>query len=153
MLQRKQTLFLLATIVVICFCLYLPIAHYTPPTGISKGAILFNLATYNHLESGIDFSNCPLFIVQSLSAIIAIITIFLYKNRQLQVKFCNGGIILQLIWYALYGFYLYSNHDILGSAHINFAACLPLITIILLYLARHGIVADEKLVKSMDRIR
>lgn len=152
MLQRKQTLFLLATIAIVCFCLYLPIAHYTP-TGIGEGAVLYNLAIYNHLESKVNFASCPLFIVQTFSGIMAIITIFLYKNRRQQVRFCNGAIVLQLAWYALYGFYLYSNKELLGVPQINFAACLPLIAIILLYLARHGIIADEKLVKSMDRIR
>ena len=34
-----------------------------------------------------------------------------------------------------------------------FAACLPLVTIILYLLARAGIIADEKLVRAADRIR
>ncbi len=37
--------------------------------------------------------------------------------------------------------------------HIEFAACLPLIAFILLWLARHAILADEALVRAADRIR
>jgi hypothetical protein len=55
-------------------------------------------------------------------------------------------------WYVVYG--VFSQVLMTGfDFHIKFAACLPLVAFILLWLARHSILADEALVRAADRIR
>mgnify|MGYP000988221704 FL=1 len=43
--------------------------------------------------------------------------------------------------------------EVEGNVEVKFAACLPLIAIIMVVLARKGVADDEKLVRAADRIR
>ena len=62
-------------------------------------------------------------------------------------------VLFMLLWIALYAALV---HIISGETyefHFGYAATLPLVSILLLFLARKGIIHDEKLIKSIDRIR
>ena len=88
-----------------------------------------------------------------LSCVINVCTIVKFNNRRLQSRLCVLNIMLMVVWYlilALHHFVLQGD----GCAmHIRFASVLPFITIVLYVMARNGIMADERLVRSADRIR
>lgn len=91
-----------------------------------------------------------MFIILVTAAALALINIFGYKNRRLQILVCNICIFLSLVWvaYALvYGFALLSGF----SLRIAFA--MPIVSMILIFLARGRIKHDEELVRASDRIR
>jgi Domain of unknown function (DUF4293) len=81
--------------------------------------------------------------------ITAFIAIFLYKNRKMQLRITLWAIIISIINLALYYFetrkFTEGNYDL--TAIIALA-----IPVILIFAAR-GIYKDEKLVKSLDRLR
>jgi hypothetical protein len=87
-------------------------------------------------------------------AIMAFITIFLYKNRRRQIRICYALLLIQVLIYALY-FIFERNYLPLSDffQHIRFTFVFPLITIVLLFLAIRGIKKDEKLIRSLDRLR
>lgn len=155
MIQRKQSLFLFLAVIACVVCLFLPIAHIEAE-GMGLPQSLFNLGLTEG-EGGLSFEiTClPLFLLLSLTAALSLITIFLYKNRSLQLKLCVCMLLFNCLWLVDYILILFGiiPLEIQGCLKIDFAACLPLISIILIVMARKGVSDDEKLVRAADRIR
>lgn len=88
------------------------------------------------------------------SAVLALITIFLYKNRKLQFVLNRFNILCHLI---LLGIFVYRMLNLSGGideiSEKGIGVILPLISIVLLVLANRAIKKDEDLVKSVDRLR
>lgn len=156
MIQRKQTLFLLVAVVAYIVCLFLPIASIEPK-GMENDVSVHCLGTVSG-EEGINFdATClPLFLLCAVSVLIALVTIFMYKNRKLQINLCNISLLFSALWYVDYllmflGVIGLEKEE--GKIGIEFGACLPLVAIIMLLMARKGVNDDEKLVRAADRIR
>ncbi len=136
MIQRIQTLYLILV------------------AGISSGLIfVFNLwktkdglvvfAMDNSISLGLFLG----------SAILAIISIFMFKNRKLQFVLGRLNIILN---FFLLGFFVYLSLNLSGETIVSekgIGMFLPIISIVLLVLANKAIKKDEDLVKSVDRLR
>lgn len=88
------------------------------------------------------------------SAVLAIISIFNYKNRMSQFMLGRLNIILNLI---LLGFFVYrilnTSGETNGVSEKGVGVFLPVISIVFLVLANRAIKKDEDLVKSVDRLR
>ena|SRR5689334_6622164 len=100
--------------------------------------------------------NLLLAIVIILLGILALICLFLYKNRKLQFKISVFGVILSvgflfLEYYVVENIFKPKNSIITGSYQIG--ALLPLVMVIFFFMAARGIYKDERLIKSMDRLR
>ena len=96
----------------------------------------------------------PLAILLTIILIISLITIFFYKNRIRQIRFCIYNILLMfgsgfLTWYYINNFAKKLECNVYYKLPIVF----PLIAIVLTYLAFKRIKKDEELVRSADRIR
>lgn len=89
-------------------------------------------------------------VLLGLAALFSIATIFLYQKRKLQATLCLAPVLLIVGWYVVLAVSPQPDGtpQLLGWTHV-----LPLISIILTFMARKGILADEKLVRSLDRIR
>ena len=83
-------------------------------------------------------------------ALSAIITIFLYKKRKIQVRICYAMLVLLVLAYIIY---LIVNLESLSLTEMSYTFIFPFISIIFTYLAIRGIKKDEKLVRSLDRLR
>lgn len=86
------------------------------------------------------------------SALLAIVSIFKYKKRQLQ--FVLGRIII-LINLFLLGILIYLSLNIPGeaSSEKGIGMFIPVVAILFAVLANKAIKKDEDLVKSVDRLR
>ncbi len=85
-----------------------------------------------------------------LSSLLSIGTIFLYTRRKVQAALCLVNILVLVVWYILLA--TVSRGDTLVNM-LGWTDALPAVSIILLFMARKGILNDEKLVRSLDRIR
>jgi hypothetical protein len=96
-----------------------------------------------------------LFGILLLSAIIALCTIFLFRNRMLQVRMTVFGSLLLIGYYiAFFAFMFILKNDLNAMAfQLGWALCLPAVCIILNYLAFRAIYRDELMVKAADRLR
>ena len=94
-----------------------------------------------------------LFALLLVTCPICLVTIFAYSNRMLQSRLCVVCIILCLAWMAVYAYFGYGVAHEGSTFRIAWAAFLPLVATILYVLARRGIISDEKLVRSENRIR
>ena len=88
-------------------------------------------------------------------AVMAAVAIFLYKKRPTQYKLAVTGIILSL---AVIGLMVYNIEDFKKGIQMikgtyQWGGLLPIAMVIFLWMAASGIRKDEKLVKSLDRLR
>lgn len=150
MIQRKQTIFLFLALLATIACLCLPVGSFEPQ-GMGTENQLMNL-WINETNGGRNFSVWALFAILLVTCPINTFAIFDYHNRKRQARFCMFSMLMIIGWYIVYG--VFSQVLMPGfTFHVGFAACLPLIAFILLWLARHSILADEALVRAADRIR
>ena len=85
-----------------------------------------------------------------IAALGSIGNIFLYTRRPLQARFCIALIGLGIIYYMAVAVY---QHTIGGELVFTWPLALPALAIVCWFMAYKGIVKDEKLVRSLDRIR
>ena len=148
MIQRKQTLFLIIAVILTIVCMSTQVAALYNDSGI-EFARLYNLWLTDG-QGNNSFLSVPLFICLLISSVTSIITIFLYMKRKLQATLCLVNIIVLVAWYI---FLAVLPQQTGGTMNLRLSAALPACSIILLFMARKGILADEKLVRSLDRIR
>ena len=102
------------------------------------------------------FYFCPvLMTVLVIVTALVFVDIWLYKRRALQMRMASFCMILLVAWYIVYGaifFHLYCT-VMLPIGHPHWTAAFPAAALILLYLAFRGILKDEMLVRSLDRLR
>lgn len=77
-------------------------------------------------------------------SLLSLIIVFLYKNRNLQITLCGVAMASGVLYYIA----LAALQPVIG-----WHSALPMVALLLLFKARKSIVKDEKLVKSLDRIR
>ncbi|QIA08703.1 DUF4293 domain-containing protein [Draconibacterium halophilum] len=98
------------------------------------------------------FSGLPLMILIGIIAVLHLVTIFLYKKRILQIRILGFSMILMLGLFGLFFYFTYASFDEVKVA-FKVAVALPIVAIILDWLAIRAIGKDEALVRSLDRIR
>jgi len=154
MIQRIQTVFLFITAALCVALFFVNIAEFD----VDGSAVTLSLSQYSD-EAGKMIESTHIIyqqvILTALVALINLIAIFLYNNRILQMRVCIYSIILQVAILVMFAFYIWIGQSENGNEFLHFGigSFIPLITIILTYLAFHSIKKDEKLVRSLDRIR
>ncbi|MDP4606999.1 MAG: DUF4293 domain-containing protein [Flavobacteriaceae bacterium] len=89
----------------------------------------------------------------SVSATLAIVSVFQYKQRSKQLVLNRINLLLELF---LMGFFAYLSLNLSGEGSPSLkgiAVFVPLFSIVLLVMANKSIQKDEDLVKSVDRLR
>lgn len=153
MIQRVQSVYLFLASVVI-YTLYLfPIANILSADGAKKIMITGVFETLNgQLAQTTSFT--LLSIVTGIIGIIPVVLIFLYKNRKQQATFVYLTVLVLIglsFWIAqtVKG----ASNGLLQVSDYGIGAGLSSVSILFLVLAAKGILRDEKLVKSADRLR
>lgn len=152
MIQRIQTVYLLLAIVALVICMLLPVGTFVIPR---MGAVMEFMNTGVRINGEMqDVSPWGLFAILLLSSVIGLATIFLFKNRMLQIRMTVFSSILLIGYYLtfiIFAFTLKNRFD--AQYEVAWAICLPLVAIILNYLAIRAIGKDEVMVKAADRLR
>ncbi len=136
MLQRIQTVYLLLVV-------FLSVGiSIVLPYGLSKEG-----------EALLAQDNILVISLLVGAAILAVISILLFKNRKLQFVLGRLNILLNFI---LLGVFVYWSLTLSGEAIVSekgIGMLIPVISIVLLVMANKAIKKDENLVKSVDRLR
>jgi hypothetical protein len=141
MIQRIQTIFLL--IASALGILSLKTSFYTGhriSDSIPKQVIDVT-ASYNILLTTVTVA----------TATVAFLTIFLFKNRKLQMRIAITSLVLSLVTLLLY--YWQSKSFDANESSLTLTAIVPIGIPVMIILAIRGIYKDEKLIKSVDRLR
>lgn len=153
MLQRIQTVYLLIITVLTALMLFLPLALLRVGTDLYS----FDVFGVNTVapQPELVYPTWGLFVFTALIALLALVAIFLYKKRMLQIRICVFNAILMLGFYGFFAYLVYVMKQELGDLtfSVRIALAFPLINLILDYLAIRNIGADEVLVRSLDRLR
>ena len=100
------------------------------------------------------FDNIGLISLVVGGGLISLIAIFLYKNRAVQTKVTNAGILVSVGLLGFAAFLFKQHYDAsAGVLQAGLGLGLPLVSVIFQWLAARNIKKDEKLVRSMDRLR
>jgi len=94
-------------------------------------------------------SNLVILIFTIATGIAALIAIFLYKNRKLQMRISLAAMLVSLLTLLLY--YYQTRH--FAEGQYDLTALVALAVPVFFILAVKGIYNDQKLVKSLDRLR
>ena len=151
MIQRVQSIYLFLVAILMLTTLFFPIMEVVRAEETSSRMLsLLSLGTYSFLP------NIALPALSLIVGIMALITIFLYRKRHLQIKFCGWILALILLLYASI-FYSYitlvSKMDENTTFFPGITIAFPLIALILDCMAIAGIRKDQRIVSSLDRLR
>lgn len=138
MIQRRQTLWLLlATIAAVLSFMF--------PFVTGKEAIK-NMQADKVIDAASDFF---LLVLTGGSIILSTVTIFLFKDRKMQIRLCLLGLFLSVVIIVRYIMLM----NKLTNTTLALYAILPFIFLASYFLAFRDIRKDEKLVKSLDKLR
>ena len=144
MLQRIQTIYLLIAIL-----LAGPVAFLVPFWAGSEDELVF-------LNTLLQTEELSLMVIPAafiVSAIIAVLTLLSYKNRTKQIIYNRLNIVINFL---LLGIIVYGLLSLPGENQFSekgIGVFIPIAVIVFLALANKAILRDEKLVKSVDRLR
>jgi len=155
MIQRIQTVYLLAIVILSGFVIFSPLADLLNKVDnlnylVDFKGISLIQTTGNIIESRI----WALTSVSMVVPILALIAIFSFKNRVKQIRLTVINMFFILCFYIFLVLYLWPACGRLHADwHLRIVTVFPLVNLILSYLAIGAIGKDEKLIKSMDRLR
>lgn len=150
MIQRIQTLYLLAIVALGIALIWLPVVQFVTP----EEAAELQIWELNAL-GGVPLPGLwGLLVTTILIPVLALIDIFLYKKRLLQARLNIFTVMLCLGYYGVLAIYIWQAILALGvDWHILPSACIPLVCFVLTLMATRRILKDEALVRAADRIR
>ncbi len=137
MIQRIQTIYLLIGAIALVVFNFIALGVDTTP---DPDKVVFGKGML------------PILIGSLVVAALTLLAIFLFNNRVLQSNLCKLSIFLTVV---LMGGTAYLLFGIPASAIevVKFGIGIPVVGLIMQFLGLKGIQADEKLVRSMDRLR
>lgn len=153
MIQRIQSFYLFLVAALVLSMLFMPLAGYSNADGDWQ---FMAMGVYTMADPAqMVLPAWPIAILIALMGLLACITIFLYKNRVLQMRFCLFNALMLLVFYPVFFLYWWINEKSLAatSSSLGAALVIPLVAIILEYMSYRKINQDEQLVRSSDRIR
>jgi len=154
MIQRIQTIYLAIASALAGMLLN---GNIVTLVGNDGGSYALNFKGITDLSNGISSlveKSLPLTLLIIVVPVLFFISIFLFKNRKLQIRLTvlttllNAGTLILIIYYIIY-----AGNKLNASLVFNVKITFPLIGLILGYLAFRAILKDELLIKSLDRIR
>ncbi len=140
MIQRIQTIWLL--LAALCAFLSFKFAYYSG-TIVENGANVFKKIDAT--------ANIPLIAGTAAVGILALITIFLYKTRKIQLRLSIVGLLLEAGIIFLY--YNEVKKFTAGTGTYALTALLQGCIVLFFFLAAKGINNDDKIIKESNRLR
>ena len=137
MIQRIQTIWLL--LAAVCVFLTLKFSTYV---GTNKDLIPSSFLN--------GIATLPLIFVTLAVGILTLITLFLYKNRKLQLRLTILAVVLEA---GLIFLYYKEIQTFIGKGTFSITAILHVAVIVFLIFAARGISSDNKLIKDSNRLR
>lgn len=152
MIQRIQTLWLFLAGLTVFGLFLFPYVNYID----LQIDVVGKYGTVDNEIQKID-SHILQMLMTIVTGLLPIFIIFKYKQRRLQIKLCYLSIVMIVllgIWmYSKAGKVLAETNQFLGAKNIGIGFFLLPFAILFIILAINGIIKDERLVKSVDRLR
>ena len=162
MIQRRQTIFMLLTAILSALLFFMPLMSFEA-NGEVMHFTIFGIQNPIEMISLSTTYTWPLVVLVILMTVDPIVTMLLYKKRELQVRLCHLNMLLNIVFIGLV--FVYYESDLLGviiaveddiynlDVAYFIGMALPLVNLVLEVLAIRGIKKDIELLKSVDRLR
>jgi hypothetical protein len=152
MIQRVQTLYLLAVTIITILMFFFPFINTIQADGLIY-ALKFN--GFAAVDGSLIAPVYPLAGIIAVCALVSFISIFMFKKRMWQIRMNTFNIILFFFIYvvALGYFFLLKDDLNIQDYSLGISFLFPAVNSILTYLAIRAIGADEAMVKSLNRLR
>lgn len=159
MLQRAQTLFLLGVVLIMAASLFFPMWQEIDPD--TQESLTMH-AWYNvrvdtaGLMETVYVPYLVTGILTIITCVVALVEIFKYTNRPLQLKLSKLNSLFLMATLGILFYLVYNQEDqIVPNDNGDYQAgmVLPIMALVLNLVAGKFISKDEKLVRSVDRIR
>ena len=148
MIQRIQSLYIVAAIILMVLTSYLPLINMSD----EQGNLFITYASGIQQADTTILNTIPLLIIVIATIAINACALFLFKNLMLQTRLLFFSILLQVGSYGLGAFYILQVSEGL-NINPTVITTFPLIASIFAYIAIRAIAKDDSLLKSVDRIR
>lgn len=162
MIQRRQTIYMLLAAILSALLFFMPLVSFNANDNIMKFTIFGIQNPIESVSLSTDYT-WPLVVLTILMTLAPLVTIFLYKKRELQVRLCRLNMLTNIIFVGLV--FIYYESDILSvifavendiyvlDVAYFIGMAFPLVNLVLEILAIRGIKKDIELLKSIDRLR
>jgi amino acid transporter len=153
MIQRKQSLWLLLAALLNAGVFYFDLYQMHTTVHSTVNGVDTAKDTVGQIRVSEHF---PILLIAILMTLLPVVTIFLFKKRKRQITISLASILAIISFIAVLLFYVNSLASspippVTGNYWIG--AVLPVISLVFIIMAISGIRRDEKLVKSVDRLR
>lgn len=154
MIQRIQSVYFFLSLLAVGIMFFVPLASIV---GYSEVFTLSATGTFNSKGELLE-SAWPVTLLIAAEVVFSLVIIFLFKKRNLQMLLGKLNLLILTLLIALVFFYADHAKALSGLpndtlVNYSFACLLPVISIILNYLAIRAIKKDEDLVRAADRLR
>lgn len=138
MIQRSQSIWLLLASV----CAFL---------SIEFPFFYIGSALPGQLDEFTAKDNLLLVVLTSILGALLLVTIFLYKNRKLQLRLAIASLLISLL--NIYLYFEYGYHKQIATSSVALTSVFTFLIPVFCVMAIGGIRKDMKLIRSLDRIR
>ena len=155
MIQRIQTVFILLAAVFAGVLFFGPIAAFDYGTEMMKLTI-YGVGNQLDAQYFSAIYSLPLLLLAIFTVVLPVVTIFLYKKRELQFKLSSLNVFLNAILCGLIFLFYSSNvQETIASENVTylFGTYVPLLNMVLSIMAMRWIKKDIELIRSVDRLR
>lgn len=172
MIQRIQTVFLLLALLANPVVLFLPLGAATNDASMEglnvelTGSTIHKTGvdeeTAQLVDETLSFSDDTMLMVHTILVVLVsvylLVLIFLYSDRPRQIRLGYVGIVLVMVQIVISALLFMQLPEMSGGGDqirhdIGFGLFVPVVTLLLTYLAIRRIQKDENMVRNMDRIR
>lgn len=154
-IQRWQSVLLLIAVVCMGFFTFMSLGQVQLPDytlNFTTFGFKYEGEAVNGAPTGFLMHTWGLFAISLLSAIIPFINIFTFKNLRLQKRLCMIELLILIAVIAIAAIYAYTGIDN-GTISWSTLVCAPFLALMADILAFNRINADDRLLKSADRLR
>ena len=161
MIQRIQSVFLFLVVVLVVLAIVQPMYYFTVNVNFPEGQTATSSIGLTQQVAASDgtteivHDNYKIMAL-SLIGIIALITIFMFKKRDLQMRLLRINIIATLLFAVGMAYFIYNFTNSLDINEMTYSptGILVIVGILVLNILAYGFIKkDDNLVKSADRFR
>ncbi len=164
MIQRKQTIYLLAIVLIGLYLIFgNPVMYHLQSVNEVSGVterVEISFSKIEQYQGDAEQGDYVMnsFLLYGLAVItgLAFGAIFMFKNRKMQLLLCGFNYLFMGAMALLIYYYISEGKSLMPNAAesaLHYIVFLPILFPLWNYLAMRGILADEKLIRSMDRLR
>ena len=162
MIQRIQTLYMLAVTALMCVVIFVPMARFTSPDGdfaiMSYGMRTFAADDFGpSSQTAVSWWSVCSVTLLGVCSLLPFVTVFLYKKRLVQIRLLAAESVLLFCTLFFTAYYLWTSFMELSllstDNYLTYTLLLVIVAFAFTIMALRAVGRDEALVRSLDRIR